>query len=233
MSSPVKIIRRAGAKRFIGRRLADGTIQITVPAGLSYGDAAEIIDRLIRRIEESAPATAAGSKGMFHDGMVIENDLIRFRISTKGASRGRISALRSSKDWIITVGEGWEFGLPATDAGISRVMIRVAVAISPALIIPEAQAIARKIGKEPRCWKTGRGLRTLGTCHADGSITLSAALMFLPPELREYVVCHELAHLTEMNHSADFHRLCDSYCGGREHSLATALKHFRWPILRV
>lgn len=233
MNSGVKIIHRARAKRFIGRRLADGTIQITVPAGLSYRDAAETIDRLIRRIEKSVPAAAAGGTGMFHDGMVVENDLIKFRISTKGASRGRIIALRSDKAWTITVGEGWVFGLPATDAAISRAMLRVAVAISPAYIIPEAKTIAREIGKEPHYWKTGRGLRTLGTCHADGSITLSSALMFLPPELREYVVCHELAHLTEMNHSADFHRLCDSYCGGRERSLADALKHFRWPILRV
>lgn len=233
MNSRVKIIHRAGAKRFIGRRLADGTIQITVPAGLEYKDAAETIDQLIRRIEESVPVAPADGTGMFHDGMVVENDLIKFTVSRKGAAHGRIIALRSDEAWTIAVGEGWEFGLPATDAAISRVMLKVAGAISPAYLIPEAKTIARRIGKKPSYWKTGRGLRTLGTCHSDGSITLSSALMFLPPELREYVVCHELAHLTEMNHSADFHRLCDSYCGGRERTLADALKHFRWPIMRV
>lgn len=64
-------------------------------------------------------------------------------------------------------------------------------------------------------------------------ISLSAITMFLPPHLRDYIVCHELAHLSEMNHSARFHEICNGYCGGREKSLQKELKAFRWPILRV
>ena len=37
-----------------------------------------------------------------------------------------------------------------------------------------------------------------------GSLNFNWRLMMLEPELAEYIVVHELAHLTEMNHSPAF-----------------------------
>ena len=56
--------------------------------------------------------------------------------------------------------------------------------------------------------------------------------MLLPAELRDYVICHELAHLSEMNHSPEFHRILNGYLGGREAELVAALKAYKWPVLR-
>lgn len=233
MKPQVRIIHRAGTGNMIGRRLGDGTIQITLPAGVDERRAADAIERMVKRIEERTPVVTDAEKAMFRDGMVVETDYIRFRISKKGAPANRIRAIRAPDGWTIAVGEGFEFGHPQTDAGISNVMLRVASALAPSCLLAEAEDIARGIGVAPRCWKVGRGVRTLGSCRSDGSIILSAAVMFLPHDLREYIVCHELAHLTEMNHSAEFHRLCDRYCGGRERELSVRLKNFRWPIIRV
>jgi predicted metal-dependent hydrolase len=41
-------------------------------------------------------------------------------------------------------------------------------------------------------------------CGADGAIRLSWRLVHLPPELADYVVAHEVAHLVELNHSRRF-----------------------------
>ncbi len=43
-----------------------------------------------------------------------------------------------------------------------------------------------------------------GSCAADGTLRFNWRLVMLEPALIEYVVVHELAHLTVKNHSADF-----------------------------
>lgn len=46
-----------------------------------------------------------------------------------------------------------------------------------------------------------------GSCSVRGDLAFSYRLMFSPPEARDYVVVHELAHRKEMNHSAAFYRI--------------------------
>ena len=43
-----------------------------------------------------------------------------------------------------------------------------------------------------------------GSCAPDGTLRFNWRAMMLPPALIEYVVVHELAHLTHRNHSTDF-----------------------------
>jgi len=48
-----------------------------------------------------------------------------------------------------------------------------------------------------------------GSCNAKGTINFAYRLVLAPPELADYVVVHELAHLVELNHSKRFWRLVD------------------------
>ena len=49
--------------------------------------------------------------------------------------------------------------------------------------------------------------RQWGSCAHDGTLRFSWRLMMVEPDLVEYVVVHELAHLTHRNHSANFWEL--------------------------
>ena len=49
--------------------------------------------------------------------------------------------------------------------------------------------------------------RRWGSCAADGTLRFNWRVVMMPPALVEYIVVHELAHLTVMNHSTDFWEL--------------------------
>lgn len=130
------------------------------------------------------------------------------------------------------MGSDWNFDDPSTSRAVSDMLCKVAYRIAPQTLLPRAREIADSIGRHPAGWTVSRGHRVLGQCSYKGIISLSYVLLFLPADLCDYVICHELAHLSEMNHSPRFHALLDSYLGGREAELVARLHSYRWPVLR-
>jgi predicted metal-dependent hydrolase len=57
-----------------------------------------------------------------------------------------------------------------------------------------------------------------GSCSVRGSISLNMRLMLAPPDVADYVIIHELAHIRELNHSPRFWRIVSRHCPEyREH----------------
>ncbi|MFZ2971108.1 MAG: SprT family zinc-dependent metalloprotease [Ferribacterium limneticum] len=53
-----------------------------------------------------------------------------------------------------------------------------------------------------------------GSCSHHGGIALNWRLVLMPLAIVDYVVCHELAHLKEMNHSPRFWSVVEQLCPG-------------------
>ena len=71
-----------------------------------------------------------------------------------------------------------------------------------------------------------------GSCSNKKNISLNWRLILIEPKLQDYIILHELAHLTEMNHSRRFWNLLESYDPLRqEHE--SALKKITGTIMRV
>lgn len=51
-----------------------------------------------------------------------------------------------------------------------------------------------------------------GSCSRSGSINFSWRLLMCPPEIIDYVVIHELAHLKELSHSPRFWSVVEQMC---------------------
>lgn len=96
-------------------------------------------------------------------------------------------------------------------------------------VVPRARRLAASFGLQPSEWRVRHCKRSYGSCNGKGIITLDPLLIFMPSHLRDFIICHELAHLSEMNHSAAFHRICNAYCGGHEKEYEAELKKFKPP----
>lgn len=119
---------------------------------------------------------------------------------------------------------------PATQNLINKALLKAAEAATRTYLLPIARAIAESIGCEPAGWDVKYRKRILGTCSRNRIVTLGPQLIFLPPHLRDFVILHELSHLSQMNHSPAFHAVCDKYCKGHEAELNKELKRFRFPV---
>lgn len=63
-----------------------------------------------------------------------------------------------------------------------------------------------QLGTAPCRWSLSSARTRWGSCSADGSIRLNWRLVHFPRDIVDYVICHELAHLREMNHGPRFWR---------------------------
>lgn len=74
-------------------------------------------------------------------------------------------------------------------------------------LAPRAAHYAARLGLGPPPVALSRARSQWGVCTERGSIRLNWRLVHLEPELADYVVAHEVAHLVELNHSKRFWNL--------------------------
>lgn len=212
------------ARRFIFRNGKDG-LQVTAPVSVGEKDVAEVVDRNREKLKKMLDRTP---DKRLYEGREIET--LAFRISVR---RGKTIGFRFSlKNGVLDIccPENTDFSCTSVQAILER-GIKSFVKRSAKIYLPaRAAGLARQAGISFREIAVSYGRKRLGKCDIHRVVTLSYYLMFLPEEICDYVIYHELAHLTEMNHGEVFHRICNRYCGGREKELERALKGFVFPI---
>lgn len=223
----VNITMRANAVRFIAR-WKDGEVWLTIPPFATA-------PALMQALEGMAPALLARrpqSVAMYRKGETMEFDGFSITFAAVGGLGARCSVRQLDRSrFEISVDRDADMTSRRVTEAVSRLVDAVAKRVAPGLLLPLAAGVSERVGVKPDVWKISSGRKLLGRCTSRREIAISRVMVFAPAELRDYVVCHELAHLTEMNHSPRFHALCDSYCGGRERELERKLKSFRFPVL--
>ncbi len=76
-----------------------------------------------------------------------------------------------------------------------------------------------------RCQKT-----KWGSCSGKNNINLNINIAFLPSELQDYILLHELVHTKVKNHSKQFWKELDKYTDGKSKELAKQLKAYNMKL---
>ena len=216
---------RRTARRFVARWKA-GVLALTVPYGATAAEMADAIESMKPRLLTRKPV-----ERLYEFGKEMKFELLTLTVIGVEAYGPRCTLHRRAADrFEIRLDNRADLGASECIEAVGRLVKGLSRYLAPQLLFPRAAELAASVGARPSCWKLSSGKKVLGRCNSRGEISLSSVLVFLPSELRDYVVLHELAHLREMNHSPRFHAVCDKYCGGRERELGRRLKDFRFPL---
>lgn len=121
-----------------------------------------------------------------------------------------LNATRSDKP-TVRIGKG-KIILSATDGADSKILLKDWMTRETQNFLRiEVPIYEKKLGVAIDGFKvedTGRW----GSCNRNGELTFNWQIIALPNELAEYVIIHEVSHLSEFNHSKNFHYKLASLC---------------------
>jgi predicted metal-dependent hydrolase len=91
-----------------------------------------------------------------------------------------------------------------SEASIRRAVVAWYKRAARELLVPRAHELAARAGIAPPKVIVSSAMARWGSCNSRREVRLAWRLAKAPRELIDYVICHELAHLRHMNHSAAF-----------------------------
>lgn len=216
----------ARARRII-LRIRQGRLWVTCPERTDLSE----VDRVLRENRNSVSALLEKEASRRTDSRWLPGGVIPYlcgeiRLSEQTFDRSRIHFKYDGDTLVVLLPEGVEWTLPENRDRVLRAVSTVLSHRAYAELYPRVLRLADRFGVRFGKLTIGHGRSKLGHCTARGDIQLSKTLMLFPAHLVDYVICHELAHLTYLEHSERFHRLCDRYCGGREKELERELRTY-------
>ena len=76
--------------------------------------------------------------------------------------------------------------------------------VAEEVLVERVIYMAKQLRLRPVSIKTNNNKTRWGVCDSRGNIAINWRAIFLPPNLLDYIVVHELCHLLEFNHTAAF-----------------------------
>lgn len=206
---PYTVIRSARRQRTLGLAFdRDGALRVLVP--LRTPDAAVVallgqhagwIERQVQRFQAAPPRMAELPATTWVEGY--ERVL---HVTTSHRRTGRVSITDGAM--LVELSAGAVANVPTVSAALLGWYVRRAREV----LSEPLQRYAKAMGVTPGAISIRNQRTRWGSCSPTGRLSFNLRLAMLPPALVEYVVVHELAHMTHPNHSERFWAHVARYC---------------------
>ncbi|WP_309086152.1 M48 family metallopeptidase [Chelativorans sp.] len=200
---PLKIVENDRARRLTLRIApAGGGLRVTVPPGFSAREVDRFLERHRGWIEERLKKLP--EQPLVRPGIKIPVRGVAHLIVHEPGTRGTVTVATIDGEPALIV-NGDRRHLPRRIADFLKREARREIEV---LVARHTSAVGRKAKAIRYKDTTSRW----GSCTSDGVLSFSWRIMMAPPAVINYLVAHEVAHLEEMNHGADFWKLCERLC---------------------
>lgn len=220
------LIRNRRAKNFIFR-LKGENMYITSPYAATNKEIETVIrsnkGKIMNLLELATP------EPLIDFNFKIESEYFNLSICPSEEARSFIN--REGESIQVMLDNTVDFRTPSIQKWLVKVIENVLKERATNLIPPLAYNLASQLDLKVNQVKIGLSKGRWGSCSSIGNINLSAYILLLPKHLMIYVILHEFAHLTEMNHSKNFWNLLDGYCSGCSKQWNRELKKYKTSFL--
>jgi predicted metal-dependent hydrolase len=101
---------------------------------------------------------------------------------------------------------------PADEPALARKLLRAWILRQARVHVPPwLFRVAEVVGEGPKRVQLRLQRTRWGSCSAQRTVSLNAALLLLPPELVRYLMVHELCHLRSLDHSPRYWRFVERF----------------------
>jgi predicted metal-dependent hydrolase len=192
------------ARRYILRLRPDGDLRVTIPRGGSRAEALRFAERHLEwatRQRAKQQLRPAALPGRWTDGttILIDGEPAIIRCAHEN---GRIMARAASI----------AAPLGSLEDDVRPALVQAMRTRARAELIPQLHALAAGLGLEVAAVSIRDQRSRWGSCSTRGHIALNYRLLQMPPDVREYILLHELMHLRQPNHSRRFWSLVEKVC---------------------
>jgi predicted metal-dependent hydrolase len=204
------VVRQSARARRLSLRIRDASgVEVIVPARLKLHGVESVLQRkapwILRTLERVAHHQSSGPLATLEDGMrlpLLEEELT-LRIVRVTGRRIRVS---SSNGEIVV-------SLPAGGSGDVRLpLIRWYFARAKVLIPRRVEELNKGCGFSYESVTVRNQKTRWGSCSRHGTLSFNWRLLILPTFVADYLIFHELAHLSQLNHSIRFWRIVGRIC---------------------
>jgi predicted metal-dependent hydrolase len=182
------IVRRSPRAKRLSLRVSrlDGRVTLTLPTGVSDLEGQEFLRSRSDWVEKALGDALLPIPVGLGAQMLVEGECLEVR------EGDRRSPYR----------EGAALYVPSL--AVSRTLKRWMIEMAYSRAREAVRRYEAQIGRQHKRLTLRDTRSRWGSCSSSGSIMLSWRLIMAPPEVFDYVVAHEVAHLKEMNHGAAF-----------------------------